>query len=47
MLKTYSQSDIEQLGVCILKLRHKHESVKCRFIVVSGDGPAEYTKNNV
>ena len=40
MLKTYNKSDIEQLGMCTVKLRHKDKSVKCRFFVVPGDGQA-------
>ena len=40
VLKTYSQSDIEQLGVCTLKLRHNDKSSKCRFLVVPREGPA-------
>ena len=26
--------------MCIVKFRHKDENAKCRFFVVSGDGPA-------
>ena len=37
---TYNQSDIEQLGMCTVKLRHKDKCVKYRFCVVPGDCPA-------
>ena len=40
MFKTYNLSDIEQIGMYTVKLRHKDKSVKCRFFVVPGDGPA-------
>ena len=40
VFKTYNQSDIEQLGMCTVKLRHKNKSAQCRFFVVPGDGPA-------
>ena len=40
MLKTYNQSDIEQLSLCTVKLRHKDNSVKYRFFVAPGGDPA-------
>ena len=40
ILKTYNQSDIKQLGVCTVILRHKIKDAKCRFLVVPGDSPA-------
>ena len=40
MLKTYNQSDIVQLGICTVKLRHENKCVRCRFFVVPGNGPA-------
>ena len=40
VLKPYNQSSIEQLGVCIVKLRHKNKIAKCRSFVVPGDDPA-------
>ena len=40
ILKTYNQSDIKQLGVCTVRLRHKDENAKCRFLLVPGDDPA-------
>ena len=40
VLKTYNQSNIEQLGVCTIKLRHKDNIAKYRFFVVPGDSPA-------
>ena len=35
----YKNSNIEQLGVCSVKLRHKDKVARCRFFVVPGDGP--------
>ena len=35
-----SNSNIEQLGICTFKLRHKENFVKWRFFVVLGNGPA-------
>ena len=40
MLKTYNQSNIEQLSVCTIKLRHKDKCIKCRFFVIPDDCPA-------
>ena len=40
ILKTYKHSGIEQLDVCTVRLRHKDKNAKCRFPVVSEDGPA-------
>ena len=37
--KSYSQSDIEQLGVCTVRLRHKDKIARCRFFIVPGDSP--------
>ena len=39
-VKTYNQSDKEQLGIYTVKLRGKDKGVRCRFFVVPGDGPA-------
>ena len=39
-IETCNQSDIEQLGVCTVRLRHNDNNAKCRFFVVLGDGPA-------
>ena len=35
-IKTYN-SNIEQLGVCLVKLKHKDKVATCRFFVVQGD----------
>ena len=40
ILKTYRQSNIEQLGMYIVRFIHKNKIAKCRFFVVSGDGSA-------
>ena len=40
VLKTYSQSNIEQLGVWTVRLGHKDKTARCRFFVVPGDDPA-------
>ena len=40
VFKTYNQSNIEQLGVCAVRLRHKDKIAICRLFVVPGDGPA-------
>ena len=40
VLKTYNQSDIEQLSRYSVKIRHSDKCVKCRFFVVLCDGPA-------
>ena len=40
VLKTYSDSNIEQLGVSLVKARHKDKVTRCRFFIVPGDGPA-------
>ena len=40
IIRTYNQSCIEELGVCTVRLRHKDKDAKCKFFVVSGDGPA-------
>ena len=37
-VKTYNQLDIEQLGVCTMKLRHEDRNATCRFFVVPEDG---------
>ena len=39
VLKAYNNSNIEQCGICLVRLRHKDKVVRCRFFVVSGDGP--------
>ena len=38
VLKTYNQSNIEQLAMCTVRLRH--QIVICRFFVLLGDGPS-------
>ena len=38
VLKTYNNSNIKQLDVCSVKLRHK--VARCRFFVVPGNSPA-------
>ena len=35
---TYNNSNIEELHVCTVKLRHKDKVARCRFFVVQGDG---------
>ena len=40
VLKTYNQSNKEQLGRCLIKIRHNDRCVKCRFFLVPGDDPA-------
>ena len=40
VLKLYNESDVEQLGMCTVKLRHKDKNVKSRFFVVPGDSTA-------
>ena len=40
MLQICSQSDLEQLGIYTVRLRHRDKSIKCRFFVVAGDGLA-------
>ena len=39
LLRTYDNSNIERLGICAVKLRHKNNVTKCRFIVVSDNDP--------
>ena len=41
-LKTYNNSNIEQLDFCSVKLRLKDKVTRCRFLVVLGDSPAWY-----
>ena len=36
----YNQLGIEQLGACIVRLRHEDRTAKCRFFVVPGDSPS-------
>ena len=38
VLKTYSQSNVENLGVCTVRSRNKDKAVRCRLVVVPGDG---------
>ena len=40
VLKKDNQSNIEQIGVCTVKLRYKDKITRYRFFVVPGDGPA-------
>ena len=40
VLKTYNYSNIEQLGVCTVRLRHKDKIAICRIFAVPGDHPA-------
>ena len=37
MLKPCNQSNIKQLGMCTVKLRHKNKIARCRFFVVPAD----------
>ena len=39
-LKTYNQSNIEQPGRCLVKIRQINKCVKCTFLIVPGDDPA-------
>ena len=39
-IKTYSDSNIEHLGVCTVKLGHKDKVARCRFLAKPGDDPA-------
>ena len=39
VLKTYNQSNIQQLGRCTVKIRHNDKCVKCRFFVKPGNDP--------
>ena len=39
-LKTYNNSNLEQLDIYSVQLRHKDKVVRCRFFVVLGIGPA-------
>ena len=39
VLKIYIDSNIEQLGICRVKLRQTDNDTKCRFIIVLGNGP--------
>ena len=32
-------SNIEQIGMCTVKLRHKGKIARCRLFLVPGDGP--------
>ena len=40
VLQIFNKSNIEQLGVSSVKLRHKDKAARCRIFVVTGDGPA-------
>ena len=40
VLKTFNESNIEQLGRCSVRIRHNNKCAKCRFFIVPGDGPA-------
>ena len=40
LLKTYNQSNIEQLSRCSVKIRHYDKCVNCRFFVVTCNGSA-------
>ena len=40
VITTYSQSNIEQLGVCTVRLKHKEITARYRFFVVPGYSPA-------
>ena len=37
---TYNNSNTEQLGVCVVKLRYKDKIVRYRFFAVPGEGQA-------
>ena len=39
ILKANSQSSIEQLGMCAIRLRHKDKTVRCRFFALPGNSP--------
>ena len=39
ILKMYSTSNIEQLGICSVWLKHKDKIIRCGFFVVPSDGP--------
>ena len=34
----YSKLNIEQLGVCSVKIRHYNKVARCRLFIVPGDG---------
>ena len=36
----YSNSNIEQLGVCSAQLKHKERVVRCRFFIIPGNSQA-------
>ena len=40
VLKTYNQSNIEKFSRYSVRIRHSDKCVKCRFLVVPGNGPA-------
>ena len=40
VLKTYNQSNIEQLGRCSVRIRHNDKCIKCKFFAVLGNSPA-------
>ena len=39
VLKMYNNSNIDQLGVCMIKPRPGYKVARCRFLVVPGNGP--------
>ena len=40
VFKIYNNPNIEQLGVCSVKLRHKDKFTRYRFFVILSNGPA-------
>ena len=40
VLKTYNQTNIDQLSRCTVSIRHNDKCVKHRFFVIQGNGPA-------
>ena len=39
ILNKYNNSNIQQLGMCLVWLRHKDKVVRCRVLVIPVDGP--------
>ena len=46
-LKTCNTLNIEQLGICTVKLQHKNNAAKCKFSVVPGDAPVLFEKLDI
>ena len=47
VLKTYNKSNIEELGIWTVKLRHKNNVAKCRSSVVPGNDPGLLGMSNI